>query len=101
MRHAPPNGKDRSHLVAQLSDDDGRSWGRPLMLDERLNVSYPDGVEGEGGKIYVVYDRERFTRRVIERILTQFESLGSENLDYLLRKLSEFGVSDTVAKPAA
>jgi predicted neuraminidase len=61
VRHAPPAGKTRSHLVAQLSDDDGRSWRDALMLDERQNVSYPDAVEGDGGKIYVVYDRERFT----------------------------------------
>ena len=61
VRHAPPSGKNRSHLVAQLSDDDGRSWSAALMLDDRQNVSYPDAVEGENGKIYVVYDRERFT----------------------------------------
>jgi hypothetical protein len=61
VRHAPPSGKNRSHLVAQLSGDDGRSWSTALMLDDRQNVSYPDAVEGENGKIYVVYDRERFT----------------------------------------
>ena len=70
VRHAPPNGKDRSHLVAQLSGDDGRTWSDALMLDERLNVSYPDGVQGQDGKIYVVYDRERFT--LGEVLLTTF-----------------------------
>ncbi|HLI13425.1 MAG TPA: DUF2336 domain-containing protein [Alphaproteobacteria bacterium] len=33
------------------------------------------------------HDRERYRQRVIERILTQFESLGADNLDYLLAKL--------------
>jgi uncharacterized protein (DUF2336 family) len=38
-------------------------------------------------------DRERFTRRLIERILTQYDDLGvdlqSEDLDYLLGKMAE------------
>lgn len=34
-------------------------------------------------------DRERQRRRMIERILTQFEDVGAENLDYLLTKLQE------------
>jgi uncharacterized protein (DUF2336 family) len=32
-------------------------------------------------------DRERHRRRTLERILTQFEEVGAENLDYLLAKL--------------
>ncbi len=32
-------------------------------------------------------DRERRQRRIIERILTQFEDVGTENLDYLLERL--------------
>lgn len=65
VKNDPPNGKDRSHLTALLSRDDGRSWTGGLCLDERTTVSYPDGVEGENGKIYVVYDRNRFTTREI------------------------------------
>jgi len=34
-------------------------------------------------------DRERHVRRMIERILTQFEDVGQENLDYLLKKLHQ------------
>jgi hypothetical protein len=49
----------RSHLTASLSDDDGASWYGHLLLDERVTVSYPDGVEAEDGTIYVIYDRER------------------------------------------
>lgn len=33
-------------------------------------------------------DRERHVCRMIERILTQFEDVGQENLDYLLKKLN-------------
>jgi uncharacterized protein (DUF2336 family) len=37
-------------------------------------------------------DRERHRRRSLERILTQFEAIGAEDLDYLLAKLQENGV---------
>lgn len=50
----------RSHLTAQLSEDDGLTWSDGLLLDERKNVSYPDGVETADGIIYIVYDRERY-----------------------------------------
>lgn len=49
----------RSHLTAMLSDDDGLSWRGSLLLDERAEVSYPDGVQDQDGCIYVIYDRER------------------------------------------
>ena len=65
VKNNPPNGKDRSHMTAFVSDDDGRRWTGGLLLDERMNVSYPDGVQGDDGIIRVVYDRERFTMREI------------------------------------
>ena len=49
----------RSHLTASLSDDDGETWRGHLLLDERPNVSYPDGVAAADGTIYVIYDRDR------------------------------------------
>ena len=51
--------KGRSRLEAKVSTDDGATWQGGLMLDERNNVSYPDGVEDKDGLIWVVYDRER------------------------------------------
>jgi hypothetical protein len=65
VKNDPPDGKNRSHLVAFLSDDDGRNWTGSFLLDDRMNVSYPDGVQGPDGRIYIVYDRERFTAREI------------------------------------
>jgi BNR repeat-like domain len=65
VKNAPPNGKDRSHMTALLSADDGHTWTGGLLLDERANVSYPDGVEGRDGVIRIIYDRERFTAREI------------------------------------
>jgi hypothetical protein len=49
----------RSHLTAMLSEDDGKTWPYTLLLDERTNVAYPDGVEAADGYIYITYDRER------------------------------------------
>jgi predicted neuraminidase len=52
--------KGRSHLTAQRSTDDGKTWNEGLLLDERSNVSYPDGVQASDGLIWIVYDRERY-----------------------------------------
>jgi hypothetical protein len=49
----------RSHLTAWLSDDDGATWVGGLLLDERVSVSYPDGVQAAEGQIYVIYDYRR------------------------------------------
>ena len=43
------------------------------------------GTEFDGGE----RDRERYRSRVITRILTQFEDLPQEDLDYLLDKLGD------------
>jgi len=51
--------KGRSHLTAQISGDDGKSWNEGLLLDERVGVSYPDGVQAKDGTISIVYDRDR------------------------------------------
>lgn len=40
-------------------------------------------------------DRERYARRMLQRILTQYENLGTDNLEYLLTKLGQL-TPDTV-----
>jgi uncharacterized protein (DUF2336 family) len=35
-------------------------------------------------------DRRRYVSRMIERILTQFEDIGQDNIDYLLNKLTQY-----------
>ncbi|MBQ2734975.1 MAG: exo-alpha-sialidase, partial [Clostridia bacterium] len=49
----------RNNLTAMISEDDGKTFGGYLLLDERSDVSYPDVVEGNDGFLYIVYDRER------------------------------------------
>lgn len=63
VNHYDFNG--RNNLAARLSQDDGKTWIGHLMLDERSNVSYPDGIQDENGLIYVVYDRERYGAKEI------------------------------------
>jgi hypothetical protein len=76
VRHNPPEvtypdgcedcgEMNRSHLTAYLSQDDGRSWIGGLLLDKRETVSYPDGVQAGDGRIFVIYDRNRYTNREI------------------------------------
>ena len=76
VRHDPPEvdypadcddcGEwNRSHLTAWLSSDDGASWEGGLLIDARETVSYPDGVEAADGRIFIVYDRNRYTEREV------------------------------------
>lgn len=51
--------KGRNNLTAQISTDDGATWSDGLQLDERNNVSYPDGAQDRDGVIWITYDRDR------------------------------------------
>lgn len=56
----------RNNLTALLSEDDGETWISPgLLLDGRTNVSYPDATQADDGRIYIVYDRERYADKEI------------------------------------
>lgn len=70
ITHEPPDRKTRSHLVARISADDGKTWQGGLMLDERPGISYPDATEGPKGALHVIYDFERTGSRQI--LLAQF-----------------------------
>ncbi len=49
----------RSSMMAFLSNDDGRTWGRGLLIDDRAEVSYPDGFQAPNGDIHILYDWNR------------------------------------------
>ena len=61
----PKDWNDRNNLMAMLSKDDGITWEGGLMLDARLGVSYPDGVQTDDGTIYIIYDYDRYGQRDI------------------------------------
>lgn len=65
-----PPANRRSHLTAMLSDDDGKTWPHRLLLDDRLQVSYPDAVETPEGKLYIIYDHGRTSHREILLAIT-------------------------------
>ncbi len=52
--------RKRSHLTACISDDDGKTWKGGLLIDERDQVSYPDGVQDQNGVIRIIYDHDRY-----------------------------------------
>ena len=89
VRHNPPNnGKDRSHLTAFLSDDDGLTWQGGLMLDDRNGVSYPDGVQSPDGSIYVIHDYMRARdKEILMSVFTETDVLkgGLVSLNSRLR----------------
>ncbi|MEX2513057.1 MAG: sialidase family protein [Cyclobacteriaceae bacterium] len=60
VKHGPLTIRTgRSHLMAFLSDNEGKTWSRGLLLDERPGVSYPDGQQDGDGEIYMIYDYDR------------------------------------------
>lgn len=61
----------RSHLMAFISKDDGQTWSKGLLLDERLGVSYPDGQEESDGTIRITYDYSRTGEQLI--LMTTFK----------------------------
>ena len=61
----------RSSLTAFLSTDDGKTWGKSLLLDDRAEVSYPDGFQAPDGLIHIAYDWNRHTDAEI--LITKFK----------------------------
>lgn len=56
-----------------------------LLPAVRVALDVVHETELDGG----LHDMERYRARVLERVLTQFEDFGAEDLDYLLTKLSD------------
>jgi len=66
VKHGPIGEQtDRSRLTAYISKDDGLTWTGGLVLDERKNVSYPDGQQAADGSILIIYDHSRTGDREI------------------------------------
>lgn len=83
------NTKGRNKLTALVSEDDGKSWSDGLLLDERSTISYPDGVQAEDGRIFIIYDRNRTKDRQIYMAVFNEEDIaaGKPSKDTRLRVL--------------
>ncbi len=68
---------DRSHLIACLSTDEGRTWTDGLLVDPRREVSYPDADQLADGAIVLIYDYARKTHREI--CLARFTEADLQN----------------------
>jgi hypothetical protein len=58
------HARSRVRLTAWLSEDEGKTWPRSMLLDER-ETSYPDGAWDDDGLIYIAYDHERYKAKEI------------------------------------
>jgi predicted neuraminidase len=63
VKNGPINVRlpSRTNLKAYLSADDGLTWGKGLLIDDRASVSYPDGFQAPNGDIHLLYDWNRHT----------------------------------------
>lgn len=73
VKNGPLNVRlpNRSNLKAFISADDGKTWSKGLLLDDRAEVSYPDGFQAPDGTIHILYDWNRHTDAEI--LLTKFK----------------------------
>lgn len=55
----------RCNMTAFLSEDGGSTWPYRLLLNESRDVSYPAGCIDETGRVYVAYDKNRYSDREI------------------------------------
>ena len=62
------NATTRTNLTIYLSDDEGKTWGNSMLIDSGNPVTYPDLAQGRDGKIYVIYDFDRFGKKNIKMV---------------------------------
>lgn len=65
--------------MAFISKDDGKTWSRGLLIDERAGVSYPDAQQAADSKIYVTYDYNRtLDQQIIMTVFTERDVLSGD-----------------------
>ncbi len=88
VKHGPLDKRTgRSHLTAFVSKDDGKSWEGELLLDARTGVSYPDGFQGDDGRIYIIYDFHRKDdKTILMAVFTEDDILAGKDVSGKLRQ---------------
>lgn len=78
------NGRDlhkdegRNYFSAWLSDDDGQTWKGGLLIDDRENVSYPDGFQDPDGTIHITYEHNRGPGEILLAKFTEEDVLAGK-----------------------
>ncbi len=75
----------RSSMTAFLSTDEGHSWGKGLLIDDRAEVSYPDGFQAPNGSIHIAYDWNR--HRDAEILHVKFTEADFQTLPKLAKNI--------------
>lgn len=78
----------RVNLTAWLSYDDGKTWPYSLLLDDRIGVggslidgpAYPDCIETDDGRIYVVWDFGRYNEQEMRMTVFTEEDIKAGRL---------------------
>jgi len=78
----------RSHLMAFLSKDDGRTWSKGLLIDQRVCACYPAGQQATDGTIYVTYDTDRLATQEITMVAFTEEDILSPDYDESIIKVA-------------
>ena len=87
-------GPYRNGLTLFLSENDGETWDK-ITLEETAS-SYPEMYEGKDGKIYVAYDRGRYTTNSVRlTIITEKEIKDGVYNDKLNHNIKVSGVGKT------
>ncbi|MHB8900588.1 MAG: sialidase family protein, partial [Thermoguttaceae bacterium] len=88
VKHGPIGERTgRSHLMAFVSADDGRTWQGGLLLDERSGVSYPDGFQADDGRIHIIYDFDRLgDKTILMAVFTEADVLAGKNVSGQVRQ---------------
>jgi predicted neuraminidase len=97
VKNGPVDVKtNRSHMMTFISKDDGLTWSRGLLLDERLGTSYPDGQQTKDGRIHIIYDFSRTNEQLI--LKTDFTEADILDPHYDAAMVRVFNNRKTVSK---
>lgn len=89
----------RSNMKAYLSDDEGKTWGKGLLIDDRSEVSYPDGFQAPNGDIHILYDWNRHSdAEILHCQFTEADILRQAGLAKTAKDLKEYRSLSTVHK---